>query len=78
MADRLEPLPAHVGLVMDGNRRWARRHGHLDTAVGHRIGAEHLRDALTWCDRWQVTDLSVYVLSADNIRRRGAAEIDHV
>ena len=39
-------LPAHVGLVMDGNRRWARQMGLPNPSVGHRVGAEHIDDVL--------------------------------
>ncbi len=74
---RRGPLPTHVGLVMDGNRRWARAAG-LDPRVGHRAGAEHVEDALRWCEDAGIAHLTIYVLSADNIRRRGGDEIDHL
>ena len=74
---RRGPLPTHVGLVMDGNRRWARAAG-LDARVGHRVGAEHVEDVLRWCEDAGIGHLTVYVLSADNIRRRGGDEISHL
>jgi short-chain Z-isoprenyl diphosphate synthase len=43
------PLPRHVALIMDGNRRWARENGHANPSVGHRYGAEHVDDVLEWC-----------------------------
>jgi short-chain Z-isoprenyl diphosphate synthase len=70
-------LPRHVGLVMDGNRRWARMAG-LDARAGHRAGAEHVEDVLRWCEERGIDHLSIYVLSADNIRRRAGDEIDHL
>ena len=70
-------LPRHVGLVMDGNRRWAKAAG-LDTRAGHRAGAEHVADLLRWSEDAGLEHLTVYVLSADNIRRRGDEEIDHL
>lgn len=76
-AVRRGPLPRHLGLVMDGNRRWARAAG-LDARAGHRAGAEHIEDVLRWCEDVGIDHLTVYVLSADNIRRRGDAEIDHL
>jgi short-chain Z-isoprenyl diphosphate synthase len=69
------PRPDHVGVVMDGNRRWARAAGHASASVGHRVGAEHVGDVLRWGVAWGVEHLTVYVLSADNIRRRDAGEI---
>lgn len=62
---------------MDGNRRWARRR-RLDPSVGHRVGAEHIANLLRWSETWGVEHLSVYVLSADNIRKRNAAEVAHL
>jgi short-chain Z-isoprenyl diphosphate synthase len=62
---------------MDGNRRWARAAG-LDVSAGHRAGAEHVEDVLRWSEDVGLEHLTVYVLSADNIRRRGAAEIHHL
>lgn len=76
-AVRHGPLPRHLGLVMDGNRRWARAAG-LDVRAGHRAGAEHIEDVLRWCEEVGIDHLTVYVLSADNIRRRGDTEIDHL
>jgi len=76
-AVRRGPLPRHLGVVMDGNRRWARAAG-LDPRAGHRAGAEHVEDVLRWCEDVGIDHLTVYVLSADNIRRRGDAEIDHL
>ena len=76
-AVRTGPLPRHLGVVMDGNRRWARAAG-LDPRAGHRAGAEHVEDVLRWCESVGIDHLTVYVLSADNIRRRGDAEIDHL
>ncbi|MEP9361414.1 polyprenyl diphosphate synthase [Nocardioides sp. CN2-186] len=72
------PRPRHVGLVMDGNRRWARLAGFADARVGHRAGAEHVGDVLRWATTWGIDHLTVYVLSADNIRKRPVAEVDHL
>ncbi|HUA88583.1 MAG TPA: undecaprenyl diphosphate synthase family protein, partial [Steroidobacteraceae bacterium] len=43
------PLPRHVGLIMDGNRRWAKQAGLASPSDGHRYGAEHILDVLAWC-----------------------------
>ncbi|ACQ81994.1 Di-trans-poly-cis-decaprenylcistransferase [Beutenbergia cavernae DSM 12333] len=72
------PVPRHVGLVMDGNRRWARLAGSLDPRVGHRAGAEHLSVVLGWCARAGIDRASVYVLSAANIAKRGPDEVAHL
>ena len=43
-------IPRHVGVIMDGNRRWARAIGLEDVAHGHRRGADKIVDLLGWCD----------------------------
>ena len=70
------PTPAHLGLIMDGNRRWARSVGVDDIRFGHRAGAEHLDRVLTWCAQAGVDAVSVYVLSADNIAKRDDAQVN--
>lgn len=72
----VELMPRHVGVVMDGNRRWARRAGLASTSEGHRRGADHVEDLLRWCEVREIEHLTVYVLSADNIRKRSGAEIE--
>ncbi len=62
---------------MDGNRRWARAAGH-DPRLGHRAGAEHLGDFLSWVTARGIGHATIYVLSADNIRKRAGAELDHL
>ncbi len=62
---------------MDGNRRWARAAG-LSSKEGHSAGAEHLKQLLTWCSRWGIEHVSVYVLSADNIRKRSGQEVENL
>lgn len=71
-------LPTHVGVVMDGNRRWAKAAGLASPSEGHRRGADHLEELLGWCDTRGIDHVTVYVLSADNIRKWSAAEIRHL
>jgi len=68
-------LPAHVGLVMDGNRRWARQMGLENPSLGHRVGAEHIDDVLLWCERLGIKHVTAFVCSTENLTRRGDAEI---
>jgi short-chain Z-isoprenyl diphosphate synthase len=74
----LRRLPGHIGVVMDGNRRWARAAGHLNPSIGHRHGADHVENLLGWCTSWGIDHLTVYVLSADNIRKRPTKEVDYL
>jgi short-chain Z-isoprenyl diphosphate synthase len=69
------PLPRHVGLIIDGNRRWARQEGLASPSEGHRHGAEHIWDALTWCRAAGIRHVTVFVCSAENLARRDDAEV---
>ncbi|BBA97467.1 putative undecaprenyl diphosphate synthase [Actinacidiphila reveromycinica] len=70
------PLPRHIGLIMDGNRRWARQRGIANPSVGHRAGGEHVEDVLSWCDRLGIRHVTVFVCSTENLVRRDSAEVD--
>lgn len=69
------PLPEHVGLIMDGNRRWARQMGMADPSLGHKYGAEHAEDVLSWCESVGIRHVTVFVCSTENLQRRGDAEV---
>jgi short-chain Z-isoprenyl diphosphate synthase len=61
--------PRHVGVIMDGNRRWARASGSEDVAHVHRRGAEKIVDLLGWCDDAGVGVVTLFLLSTDNLSR---------
>ena len=44
-------MPRHVGVMTDGNRRWARSAGHTDVSKGHKKGADKIFELLAWCVR---------------------------
>jgi short-chain Z-isoprenyl diphosphate synthase len=69
------PLPQHVGLIMDGNRRWARQMGLASPSLGHRYGAEHAVDVLNWCERLGIKHVTVFVCSTENLQRRDDTEV---
>jgi short-chain Z-isoprenyl diphosphate synthase len=69
------PLPRHVGLIIDGNRRWAKEEGLASPSEGHRHGAERIWDALTWCRTAGIEHVTVFVCSAENLARRDDAEV---
>ncbi len=64
-ADR---LPKHVGVMLDGNRRWARAVGQ-DAAHGHRAGAANILPLLEWCEELGVEVVTLWLLSTDNLNR---------
>ena len=61
-------LPRHVGIIMDGNGRWAKKHK-LAIAIGHRQGTENLRDIIRHTDDLGIEALSLYAFSTENWRR---------
>ena len=60
--------PKCVGIIMDGNRRWAKAKG-LPTLEGHRRGYEKLREVVEWCKSSGVKNLVVYAFSTENWNR---------
>ena len=70
IASSLDPdrLPRHVGVVLDGNRRWAKASG-ATTADGHLAGAEKIHEFLGWCDELGIKVVTLYMLSTDNMNR---------
>ncbi|MFT4084714.1 MAG: isoprenyl transferase [Nocardioides sp.] len=61
-------LPKHVGVMLDGNRRWAKAVGR-DTAHGHRAGAANIEPLLSWCDEVGIEVVTLWLLSTDNLNR---------
>jgi undecaprenyl diphosphate synthase len=58
-------LPRHVGLMMDGNGRWAQRRG-LSRLQGHHFGTQNVRRALDACARYGIRIVTLYVFSTEN------------
>ena len=69
------PVPRHVGVILDGNRRWARAAGARTVSEGHQRGADKIVDLLRWCDAAGVELVTLWLLSTDNLSRP-AAELD--
>jgi undecaprenyl diphosphate synthase len=63
-----DPLPRHVAIVMDGNRRWARLHG-LSEAEGHSAGVDAIRPIVEHAADRGVEALSIYAFSRENWSR---------
>lgn len=61
-------LPHHVGVILDGNRRWARAWGR-DAGHGHRAGADKVLQFLGWCRDLDVPLVTLWLLSTDNLAR---------
>ena len=62
-------IPNHVALILDGNRRWAKRHLTL-TQKGHWRGADAVENLLDWCEQLDIKIITLYALSAENLARQ--------
>lgn len=69
-------IPRHIGVIMDGNGRWAKKRG-MPRNVGHRSGAQTLKKITIFCDEIGVKALTVYAFSTENWKRP-QSEIDHL
>jgi len=65
---RHQKLPRHVGVMLDGNRRWAKANG-ANTAQGHQAGADNISPLLEWCEEAGVEVVTLWLLSTDNLNR---------
>jgi short-chain Z-isoprenyl diphosphate synthase len=63
-----EQVPHHVGVILDGNRRWARALG-TTASTGHRAGADKIAELLDWCEEAGVELVTLWLLSTDNLTR---------
>lgn len=61
-------IPNHVGIILDGNRRWAKRHD-MKPWQGHREGAKNFEKFIDWCLELNISQISAYVLSTENLNR---------
>ncbi len=67
-----QDLPCHVGVVLDGNRRFARARGLNDVADGHRMGADKIHELIDWCHELGISYVTLWLLSTDNLTRDAA------
>jgi len=61
-------MPKHLALILDGNRRWAKRNLLMEKA-GHFKGADAVENLLDWCEEFDIRIITLYVLSAENLER---------
>ena len=62
-------LPEHIALILDGNRRFARKKGFQSVAEGHRLGADRIHDVLDWCSELGIAHVTLWLLSTENLAR---------
>ncbi|MFF5500776.1 isoprenyl transferase [Streptomyces roseolus] len=63
-----DQVPKHIGVILDGNRRWAKASGGTPEQ-GHKAGADKIRELLGWCGETDVEVVTLWMLSTDNLSR---------
>ncbi len=66
------PLPQHVGVIIDGNRRYAAERGLGTASLGHEAGSRHIDIFLQWCLEFEIPYVTLWLLSTDNLSRDDA------
>jgi undecaprenyl diphosphate synthase len=67
----------HLGIIMDGNRRWAKSHA-LETIFGHKNGVSTLDELLEICPKYGIDTITVYALSTENFVKRSELEVNNL
>jgi len=70
------PIPQHIAIIMDGNRRYAMEQG-MPPYQGHEMGKDKLKDVIKWCHEVGIKILTVFAFSTDNFKRP-KEEVDHL
>ena len=72
----LSRTPHHIGVILDGNRRWAKENpsptGDTSSSRGHRAGAEKIIELLQWCEETDINLVTLWLLSSDNLVEQSA------
>ena len=68
ISNEMNNVPYHVGIIIDGNRRWARKRG-LPALEGHRQGLEKVKKVIKWCKARGIKILTFYIFSTENWSR---------
>lgn len=63
-----DKVPSHIGIILDGNRRWAANQG-VSEGLGHEEGANRAEELLDWCHELAIKTVTLYVLSTENLDR---------
>lgn len=67
-------IPRHIGVILDGNRRWARVRG-LDKETAYYKGAKKVENLVKWCYELRIKSITIFVLSTENYFKRDKSEI---
>lgn len=68
MKQDISNIPKHMGIILDGNRRFARKLK-LQPWKGHKFGADKLEKLFEWCEEYDVKELTLFTFSMENFKR---------
>lgn len=68
-AVRNSESPKHIGIILDGNRRYAQGKGLFKAVEGHAHGADKVHELLRWCYEYDVSVITIWIFSLDNFKR---------
>jgi len=68
LARKLEALPEHIAIIMDGNNRWAKNHS-LSGVAGHKAGVDAVRAVIETAVHYEIPALTLFAFSSENWRR---------
>ena len=71
-----EKIPKHIAIILDGNRRWAKKVG-LPKLKGHEKGFNKIREVLDWCVELGIKEITLYCFSTENFKR-DKEEVDYL
>lgn len=74
---RRKPMPGHVGIIVDGNRRHGRKQGLSDPREIYQRGAQKLDEILEWCAQLRIPAVTLWVFSTENLKR-SAGEVSGI
>ena len=66
---RSSPMPRHVAMILDDNRRFAEQYRLPDPTDGHRYGVDKVSEAVLWCNELEIPVVTLWALSTDNLER---------
>lgn len=69
--------PNHIAFIMDGNRRWAVKHG-LAKMQGHTQGLENFKEIARYCSELKIPIITFWALSTENLKKREDKELKHL
>ena len=70
-------LPNHIAIIMDGNGRWGKKK-YNNRLLGHEKGIKNIKNILEFCLKKKISNLTIYALSKDNLKKRNKGEINNI